>query len=73
MSARSDLRMPSTDAGICERKLRYKGKSVAKNAAARGLNDRGVKLYVYECASCRGWHLTHVDPAKHREDARRRA
>lgn len=54
----------------CHEKFRYASKALAKNSAAIQRSQSGA-LYVYACAVCGGWHLTHVPPARHRDNVRR--
>lgn len=43
-------------------KHRYETRSFAKKRAkARAKETRGLKLYVYACQHCGGWHLTRMD------------
>jgi len=42
----------------CRKKKRYPSQHEAKVAASCCRNRRGVKLRVYPCEICGGWHLT---------------
>lgn len=42
----------------CERKHRHPDEFVARAAGQARQEQSGVKLYVYLCEICRGWHLT---------------
>lgn len=55
---------------VCESKARFRTKAEAKVRAARWRRD-GVRYFVYSCANCLGFHLTHVAPEEFRARARR--
>lgn len=38
-------------------------------AAEHIRRTNGTRLWAYQCPSCHAWHLTHHDPARHRQDA----
>lgn len=42
----------------CRKKMRYTTHWLATIAAHRAFTERGVKLRVYDCRYCGGWHLT---------------
>jgi len=42
----------------CLKKARYRSEHEARLFANRGENKRGVRLRVYECPICGGWHIT---------------
>lgn len=42
----------------CRKKMRYATHGLATIAAHRAFTERGVKLRVYDCRYCGGWHLT---------------
>ena len=48
----------------CGRKVRYVSEVVAlRTAIANMRRDRDIKLWVYQCPYCSGWHLTsHPEP-----------
>lgn len=48
----------------CARKRRYATSVEAKKAAGRASKRHDApKIYVYRCAYCGGWHLTHRRPS----------
>lgn len=54
----------------CASKRRHPDESVARASAMDALsqpNTHRIKLYVYKCPECRGWHLTR---SKHRNGVR---
>lgn len=58
---------PATnDVATCRRKTRWGTKQRAKKGKALA-ERRDVKLYIYECSVCHGWHLTSSDPTVERE------
>jgi len=42
----------------CKKKMRYATHGLATIAAARAFRARGVRLRVYDCRYCGGYHLT---------------
>jgi hypothetical protein len=42
----------------CLTKRRYPSAAMAERVAAKCAESRGVKLRVYPCAVCQGYHLT---------------
>ncbi len=48
----------------CEpsQKIMYKDKITSLQAAELRRLERGVERWVYRCAFCGTWHLTHRDP-----------
>lgn len=42
----------------CKRKSRYPNEHIALKYASKLERERGVKLEVYFCGKCKGWHLT---------------
>ena len=40
------------------RKRTYRSKSAAKTERSRGTKDYGVKMAIYWCQTCHGWHIT---------------
>lgn len=42
----------------CHRKRKYDSRGEAKSSANEQLNRCGIVLRVYQCPTCRGWHLT---------------
>jgi hypothetical protein len=44
----------------CKRKVRYASEREADDAAYRKRMEEGVRLGVYACPWCGGWHLTSV-------------
>lgn len=52
----------------CEGKRRYPDEFVAR-AVGQCFQERNqVKLYLYPCGLCRGWHLTRVKQRKEQHD-----
>lgn len=45
----------------CMRKFRFVSRRVAESRAAE---NTAVKLYVYKCPDCKGFHLTKREPRK---------
>lgn len=43
----------------CLKKKRYHNEYFAEKIAKRCMDERGVKLRVYWCSNCCGFHLTH--------------
>ena len=43
---------------ICALKVRYKTHCAAEKSLAHCLKIYGMKLKLYHCECCRGWHLT---------------
>ena len=50
-----------------KRKQRYRTRAIALMKAARSLSNGGPKLFIYKCALCKMWHLTHQPQGKSRE------
>lgn len=46
----------------CHRKKRYWTEGFASAVAQRVLEKRGVRVRVYRCSFCLGFHLTHKVP-----------
>lgn len=47
---------------MCLSKRRFPDEYVARAAIQSGMQNGSIstdKLYVYQCPSCRGWHMTH--------------
>lgn len=52
----------------CEGKRRYSDEFGARAAGQCLEVENSVKLYMYPCEVCRGWHLTKTKQAKDRHD-----
>ena len=48
----------SSDDTLCESKTRYKTPAQAKKVLKHVRKKRDVRLRVYRCPDCLGWHLT---------------
>lgn len=49
----------------CLRKKRFVSKIEAKKAAAQASRRKDApQIFIYHCAFCGGWHLTHQKPKK---------
>jgi hypothetical protein len=46
------------DTSMCYKKSRYPTEQRARLYADKAEADRGVKLRVYSCPICMGWHMT---------------
>lgn len=51
-------------AATCESKVRYFTRDEAKHTAKLLSRQRRVKLKIYRCPCCTGWHLTKAENAK---------
>lgn len=48
----------------CTRKKTYKNEQSAHNKAQSITSQDGIKLYVYQCGNCNGYHLTKQEGAE---------
>lgn len=42
----------------CQRKKRYPDEHVARAMGTEQMGHAHYQLYIYQCRTCRGWHLT---------------
>lgn len=47
----------------CQKKKRYSDEFAARASGVCRMTAEGVRLYIYQCNYCRGWHLTRKEHA----------
>ena len=61
---------PDFHVQVCQRKVCYRDKTMAKHAAKQVKNRGGPKLRPYCCQVCHKWHLLSIDKRTAKREAR---